>query len=118
MNLYDNPLNEAIVELSLKGKQMTVTNHELAPDLSTKGCFPKAWIRTGEGFKLLKDGGAKEVKKNCWQVKYVSVLILNKLFTRNIFMMGSLLRKVKLFLLRIFPWFQKWHLIFMRQIMI
>lgn len=63
LNLYDNPLNEAIVELSLKGKQMTVTNHELAPDLSTKGCFPKAWIRTEEGFKLLKDGGEEEVKK-------------------------------------------------------
>ena len=63
LNLYDNPLNEAIVELSLKGKQMTVTNQELAPDLSTKGCFPKAWIRTEEGFKLLKDGGEEEVKK-------------------------------------------------------
>lgn len=63
LNLYDNPLNEAIVELSLKGKQMTVTNRELAPDLSTKGCFPKAWIRTEEGFKLLKDGGVEEVKK-------------------------------------------------------
>ena len=35
INLYDNPLNEAIVELSLKGRQMTVTNQELAPDLST-----------------------------------------------------------------------------------
>lgn len=45
INLYDNPLNEAIVEISLRGKQMTVTNEELAPDLSTKGCFPKAWIR-------------------------------------------------------------------------
>ena len=54
LNLYDNTLNEAIVELSLKGHQMTVTNHELAPDLSTKGCFPKAWIRTEDGFKLLK----------------------------------------------------------------
>lgn len=63
LNLYDNPLNEAIVELSLKGRQMTVTNRELAPDLSTKGCFPKAWIRTEEGFKLLKDGGADEVRK-------------------------------------------------------
>lgn len=63
LNLYDNPLNEAIVELSLKGKQMTVTNHELAPDLSTKGCFPKAWIRSEDGFKLLKDGGAEEVKR-------------------------------------------------------
>ena len=63
LNLYDNTLNQAIVELSLKGRQMTVTNHELAPDLSTKGCFPKAWIRTKEGFKLLKDGGEEEVKK-------------------------------------------------------
>lgn len=63
LNLYDNPLNEAIVELSLKGKQMTVTNRELAPDLSTKGCFPKAWIRTKDGFKLLKDGGTDEVRR-------------------------------------------------------
>lgn len=63
LNLYDNPLNEAIVELSLKGRQMTVTNRELAPDLSTKGCFPKAWIRTEHGFKLLKDGDSTVVQK-------------------------------------------------------
>ena len=63
INLYDNPLNEAVVELSLKGRQMTVTNQELAPDLSTKGCFPKAWIRGQSGFKLLKDGGEDTVKK-------------------------------------------------------
>jgi len=63
INLYDNPLNEAIVELSLKGRQMTVTNQELAPDLSTKGCFPKAWVRGEKGFKLLKDGGEDTVKR-------------------------------------------------------
>lgn len=63
LNLYDHPLNDAIVELSLKGRQMTVTNHELAPDLSTKGCFPKAWIRGEEGFKLLKDGDKENVKR-------------------------------------------------------
>lgn len=63
LNLYDNPLNEAIVELSLKGRQMTVTNKELAPDLSTKGCFPKAWIRNENGFKLLKDGDEAVVKR-------------------------------------------------------
>lgn len=63
INLYDNPLNEAIVELSLKGRQMTVTNKELAPDLSTKGYFPKAWIRRDKGFKLLKDGGEDAVKR-------------------------------------------------------
>ena len=42
---------------------MTVTNHELAQDLSTKGCFPKAWIRTKDGFKLLKDGNKAIVEK-------------------------------------------------------
>ena len=63
LNLYDNPLNAAIIELSLKGRQMTVTNHELAPDLSTHGCFPKAWIRETAGFKLLKDGSADSVKR-------------------------------------------------------
>lgn len=63
LNLYDNHLNEAIVELSLKGRQMTVTNRELASDLSTKGCFPKAWIREKSGFKLLKDGGENEVRR-------------------------------------------------------
>lgn len=63
LNLYDNPLNEAIIPLPLKGKHLTVTNKELAPDLSTKGCFPKAWIRTGTEFRLLKDGGEDVVHR-------------------------------------------------------
>ena len=63
INLYDNSLNEAVVALSLRGKPMTVTYQELAPDLSTKGCFPKAWIRREKDFILLKDGGEEVVKK-------------------------------------------------------
>jgi len=63
LNLYDNPLNEAIIPLPLKGKHLTVTNRELAPDLSTKGCFPKAWIRTESEFRLLKDGGEEVVRR-------------------------------------------------------
>ena len=42
INLYDNSLNEAVVELSLRGKPMTVTNQELAPDLSTEGVFSES----------------------------------------------------------------------------
>lgn len=80
INLYDNRLNDAIVELSLKGRQMTVTNHELAPDLSTKGCFPKAWIRGENGFKLLKDGAEEAVRREllaseicqCFDIKQVT----------------------------------------------
>lgn len=63
LNLYDNPLNEALIPLPLKGKHLTVTNRELAPDLSTKGCFPKAWIRIGTEFRLLKDGGEEYVRR-------------------------------------------------------
>lgn len=69
INLYDNSLNEAIVELSLRGKSLTVTNLELvtpkdvAPDLSTRGLFPKAWIRKDGAFVLLKDGGTDVVRR-------------------------------------------------------
>ena len=69
VNLYGNSLNEAIVELSLKGKALTVTNQELvtpadlAHDLSTRGLFPKAWVRRGDSFVLLKDGGADTVRR-------------------------------------------------------
>lgn len=62
INLYDNHLNNAFVDVSLRGKQMTVENKELAQDLSTNGCFPKAWIRTKKGFSLLKDGGEHAVE--------------------------------------------------------
>jgi len=66
LNLYDHTLSDAIIDLTLRGRQMTVTNQELpdlAPDLSTKGYFPKAWIRCDDGFKLLKDGGEDAVKR-------------------------------------------------------
>lgn len=79
INIYDHSLNEAVVELSLRGKPMTVTNQEMAQDLSTRGCFPKAWIRRKKDFILLKDGGREIVKKEliasqicqCFDVKQV-----------------------------------------------
>ena len=94
LNLYDNSLNEAVVEISLKGHPMTVTNQELAPDLSTKGCFPKAWIREGEGFHLLKDGDEDAVRKEllasricqCFdipQVRYEEYYFKGELVTRS-----------------------------------
>ncbi len=57
INLYENHLENAFVDVSLRGRQMTVGNvHLLADDASTSGCFPKAWIREKDGFYLLKDG--------------------------------------------------------------
>lgn len=62
VNLYDNHLENAFIDVSLRGRQMTVHNDSLVPDLSTDGCFPKAWIRTADGFRLLKDGGVTAVE--------------------------------------------------------
>lgn len=63
INLYENHLSNAFVDVSLRGKQMTVENNGLVSDLSTNGCFPKAWLRTEEGFVLLKDGGSERVER-------------------------------------------------------
>lgn len=54
VNLFENHLSNAFVDISLRGKQMTVENrHLLADDLSTGGVFPKAWLREAESFRLL-----------------------------------------------------------------
>lgn len=63
VNLYDNHLSNAFVDISLRGRQITVQNHQLAHDLSTGGCFPKAWVRKKNGFFLLKNGGADAVER-------------------------------------------------------
>lgn len=63
VNLYDNHLSNAFVDIALKGKQYTVQNEFLARDLATGGCFPKAWLRSGDGFRLLKDGGDNAVER-------------------------------------------------------
>lgn len=62
VNLYDNHLSNAFVDISLRGKQMTANNQEMAKDLSTGGCFPKAWVRREDGFYLYKDGGSRAVE--------------------------------------------------------
>lgn len=62
INLYENHFGNAFIDVSLRGKQITVENaHLLADSLGTKGCFPKAWIRDDNHFFLLKDGGIEAV---------------------------------------------------------
>ncbi|MCI8635555.1 MAG: hypothetical protein HFJ05_08135 [Eubacterium sp.] len=63
VNLYENHLDNTFIDIALKGRQYTVQNESLARDLSTNGCFPKAWQRTREGFRLLKDGGEDAVER-------------------------------------------------------
>lgn len=63
VNLYDNHLDNTFIDIALKGKQYTVQNEYLARDLSTNGCFPKAWQRSGDSFRLLKNGGDNVVER-------------------------------------------------------
>lgn len=68
LNLYEHPLADAFVDVSLFGKTPTAQNAELlqpmdyAGDVSTQGAVPKAWIRRGGSFYLLKDGGMRDVE--------------------------------------------------------
>ena len=63
VNLYENHLDNTFIDIALKGRQYTVQNEYLARDLSTNGCFPKAWQRVTDGFRLLKDGGSGAVER-------------------------------------------------------
>lgn len=64
LNLFENYLESAFIDVSLRGKQMTIENrHLIADDLATQGCYPKAWIRRNDGFYLIKDGGEEPVEQ-------------------------------------------------------
>lgn len=64
INLYTNSLDNALIDIALRGHQISVTNsYMLASDLSTNGCYPKAWVRKDDGFYLYKDGGKDVVLK-------------------------------------------------------
>lgn len=63
VNLYENHLDNTFIDIALRGNQYTVQNEFLARDLSTNGCFPKAWQRVDRGFRLLKDGDSDAVER-------------------------------------------------------
>ena len=55
VNLFDNSLKDAVLEIALTGSSPTAHNQEMiTPDISTAGKAPKAWRRTDKGFELLK----------------------------------------------------------------
>lgn len=63
INLYENQLSNAFVDISLRGREMTVENaHLIADDMSTSGVFPKAWIRRDGTFYLYKDEDERAVE--------------------------------------------------------
>ena len=67
ISLFRHSLSDAFVDVTLKGKELTVQNAELllsrdqAGNIGTPGVAPKAWIRKGKTFYLLKDGDKRDV---------------------------------------------------------
>ncbi len=67
VNVLTHPLSEIFVDVSLRGKSLTMENNELlrpedvAPDVGTPGVAPKAWVRRNNSFNLYKDGSLRDV---------------------------------------------------------
>lgn len=79
LNLYENHLETAFVDVSLRGRQMTIQNsHLIADDLGTQGCYPKAWIRKTDGFWLMKDGGMEPVEQELLASKIARCFRVNQ----------------------------------------
>ena len=86
ISLYNHSLSDAFVDVSLRGKNLTLENAELigeqdpAADIGTPGVAPKAWIRRDGEFYLLKDGDERDVDAellaskivDCFHVDHVS----------------------------------------------
>lgn len=64
VNLFDNSLSNAVVDIALQGKNLALTNNYLiASDLTTDGIFPKAWYRKDKTFYLYKGDKNDSVNK-------------------------------------------------------
>ena len=75
INLYTHSLSNALVDIALRGHQMAVTNaHLLANDLSTGGCYPKAWVRKRKASIFIKLADRMQSSVKCWQVRSVDAL--------------------------------------------
>ena len=88
VSLYRNSLSGAFVDVSLRGRSLTVENSELlteaevAGDAATPGAAPKAWVKRNGNFYLLKDGDLRDVKAellaskimDCFRVDHVEYI--------------------------------------------
>ena len=86
ISLFNHSLSDAFVDVSLKGKNLTLENAELiseqdpAADIGTPGVAPKAWIRREGEFYLIKDGNERDVDSellaskiaDCFEIDHVS----------------------------------------------
>ena len=80
INLFDNSLSNAVVNVALKGENLSVTNKYLInSDLMTDGVFPKAWYRKEHTFYLYKGNKNNSVNKEVRASKILQQLGFNVL---------------------------------------
>lgn len=90
INLFENHLEKAFVDVVLRGKQMTIQNSYLiADDLGTQGCYPKAWIRKNGSFSLMKDGGLELVENELLASKICRCFKINQVLYEEDFYDGQ-----------------------------
>ena len=118
INLFENHLDNALVDISLRGKQMTVENSYLiADDLSTNGVFPKAWIREKNSFSLLKNGNSRAVENEILYRFFFAVLTAENCSMRKVCLTDRKFPKAGSLRRWITAWYQWRHLKSMQQIM-
>ncbi|MBQ2738447.1 MAG: hypothetical protein IJF38_07125 [Clostridia bacterium] len=86
VSLYNHSLSTAFVDVTLRGRNLTlenatlITTQDQAGDIGTPGVAPKAWIRQNGEFYLLKDGDERDVYAeilaskiiDCFDIEHVS----------------------------------------------
>lgn len=79
VNLFNNHLSNAVVDVALLGKSLSVTNKQVVTELTTDGVFPKAWFRTTNGFVLYKGDKNGSVEREVKASQILRKLGLNVL---------------------------------------
>jgi hypothetical protein len=75
VNLFDNSLSNAVVDIALNGKYTQIRSKQLIDaDLATDGTFPKAWYRKNKTFYLYKGDRNNSVDKEVHASKILQQL--------------------------------------------
>ncbi len=102
INLFNHSLSEAFVDVSLRGKDLTlenakfITSMDQAADVGTPGVSPKAWIRKEDGFYLLKDGDERDVYSEILASKIVGCFKVDHILYEEDFFDGTRVSKCKI----------------------
>ncbi len=102
ISLYNHSLSDAFVDVSLRGKNLTIENAEFiktldqAGDIGTPGVAPKAWIRKNGVFYLLKDGDERDVDAEILASKIIDCFDIPHVLYEESMFKGTKVSKCKI----------------------